>query len=178
MRPIFLSFIALLASVFAQTYRCDWQVIAAGGGMLSGGDYRCGVSVAQTATGFMSNPNLMALIGFWQPEEPVTGIEEKQFEQEVFEPLITRFHQPSPNPFYLRTTLRYSLAAEQPVILQVVDRSGRVVHTMVNSVQKPGTYTISWNGTDKFGSSLPSGVYFCRFIAGSYQKTAKLLFQR
>jgi hypothetical protein len=43
---------------------------------------------------------------------------------------------------------------------------------------KRGAYSINWNGTDDRGRELARGVYFCRFKAGDYHATEKLVLQR
>jgi hypothetical protein len=48
----------------------------------------------------------------------------------------------------------------------------------VNSQQKPGRYSVTWNGRDHLGRSLANGVYFCRFSAGNYRATEKLVLQK
>lgn len=169
--------IAVASSLSAQSHRCDWQVGAAGGGEFSG-NYRCGVTVAQTATGLMSGQSLLAMIGFWQPAV-ATGISERrEMSQEAVAPLVTRLYQPAPNPSTRTVAIRYSLAQERTVSLEVSDIAGRLVRTLANSSQRPGTYTLHWNGKDNSGRAVASGVYFCRFGAGDYQQTFKLMLQR
>ncbi|MEO0085139.1 MAG: FlgD immunoglobulin-like domain containing protein [candidate division WOR-3 bacterium] len=172
-----LALLAVAAGLaLAQSYRCDWQVVATGGGMMSS-DYRCGATIGQTATGRMSGQNLLTLIGFWQPSG-VTGIQERELSQEGITPLVTRLYQPVPNPFIRAVIIRYSLGQERAASLLVCDLSGRLVRTLVNSSQRPGTYTLHWNGKDNLGRAVPNGVYFCRFEAGDYRQTFKLLLQR
>jgi hypothetical protein len=43
---------------------------------------------------------------------------------------------------------------------------------------KRGAYSVTWNGTDDRGRELAHGVYFCRFTAGDYRATEKLVLQR
>ncbi|MCX7732831.1 MAG: T9SS type A sorting domain-containing protein [candidate division WOR-3 bacterium] len=177
MKRGFFILLLLTAVLSAQPFHCDWQVVAGGGGIMSG-NYRCGATIGQTATGRMTGPNLLALVGFWQPE-PATGLEERQqFDQQAVTPLVTRLYQPAPNPFFRRTQVCYSLAEAGPVSLQVLDLSGRVVRTLVNAIQKPGVYRLVWDGRDGSGRALAGGVYFCRFSAGAHRQTTKLLFGR
>ncbi|MEN9978952.1 MAG: FlgD immunoglobulin-like domain containing protein [candidate division WOR-3 bacterium] len=177
MKRLLLALALGAAFLSAQPYRCDWQVVAGSGGIMSG-NYRCGATIAQTATGRMTGTNLLALVGFWQPE-PAVGLEEhREPEQQTVTPLVTRLDPPKPNPFQRRTVLRYSLATPGPVSLQIVDLSGRVVRTLVNSVQMPGVYRLTWDGADQTGRVLAGGVYFCRFRAGEHRQTVKLLLGR
>ncbi len=67
-----LIFFAFTAVLFSQPYRCDWQVTG-----IAGGNYRCGTTLGQTASGLMSGNNLLALIGFWQADVAV-GIQERE----------------------------------------------------------------------------------------------------
>jgi hypothetical protein len=171
----------LLPAVFipalAQPYRCDWQVAATGGGLLTGG-YLCGATCGQTATGLMREANLLALIGFWQPEL-ITGIAEKErFHQQTATSRETRLAPPAPNPFSGTVLLSYTLNGEQRTSIRIYDLAGRVVRTLVDAPQPGGSYALVWDGRDNSGRQLAHGIYLCRFTAGAYQQTVKLLLQR
>jgi hypothetical protein len=43
---------------------------------------------------------------------------------------------------------------------------------------RPGRYSENWSGTDDRGRELARGVYFCRFSAGDYRATEKVVFQK
>jgi flagellar hook assembly protein FlgD len=90
----------------------------------------------------------------------------------------TRLYAPQPNPFRTRLAIRYSLCATGRASVRVCDLAGRVVRTLVNSEQQPGRYSVTWNGHDDRGRELARGVYFCRFTAGDYRATEKLVLQR
>jgi hypothetical protein len=70
----------------------------------------------------------------------------------------------SPNPFVGTTRLTYSLSAgpPSPARLAVYDARGRVVRTLTDRAEGPGTYTVDWDGTDENGKSVAGGVYFYR----------------
>ena len=160
----------------AQNYRCDWSVVGIGGGDMAGSAYKCGATAGQTAAGPITGSNYWALIGFWQPEGQV-GVREQAYSPSQG-PLVTRLYVPQPNPFRTRLAIRYSLAAEGSVTLRVHDLTGRAVRTLANGVMRPGRYSLSWTGTDDRGRELARGVYFCRFSAGDYRSTEKLVLQR
>jgi flagellar hook assembly protein FlgD len=63
-------------------------------------------------------------------------------------------------------------------MLRVHDLTGRVIRTLCASSMKRGTYGITWNGADDRGRELARGVYFCRFTAGDYRATQKLVIER
>jgi hypothetical protein len=160
---------------FGQTYRCDWSVNGIGGGEMTGA-YKCGSTVGQTAAGFITGPVYWGLIGYWLPEGHV-GIQE-QSQRPSGQGLTTHLYSPLPTLFRAATTIRYSLAADGLVSLAVSDITGRVVRLLCKSSVKRGAYSVVWNGTDDRGRELARGVYFCRFSAGGYRQTEKLVLQR
>jgi hypothetical protein len=161
---------------FAQNYKCDWSVNGIGGGEMSSSAYMCGATAGQTAAGQLTGTSYWALIGFWQPEGQ-TGVREQAYSPNQG-PLVTRLDAPQPNPFRTRLAIRYSLSIEGRVTLRVHDLTGRVVRTLADGVVRPGRYSLRWNGTDERGRELARGVYFCRFTAGDYRATEKLVLQR
>jgi flagellar hook assembly protein FlgD len=91
---------------------------------------------------------------------------------------VTHLYSPFPTPFVRGVAIRYSLAAEGRVTLRVHDLTGRVVRTLADGTMRPGRYSLSWNGADDRGREQARGVYFCRFAAGDYRATEKLVLQR
>jgi hypothetical protein len=140
------------------------------------GAYKCGATVGQTAVGPITGSSYWALIGFWQTEGQ-TGVREQAYSPNQG-PLVTRLYAPQPNPSRSHTAIRYSLAAEDRVTLRMHDLTGRVVRTLCASSMKRGAYSMTWNGTDDRGRELARGVYFCRFTAGDYRATEKVVLQK
>jgi hypothetical protein len=179
MRRLTLACIVVCAAVSviqAQNYRCDWSVNGIGGGEMASSAHKCGSTVGQTAAGQLTGTSYWALIGFWQTEGQV-GVREQAYSPNQG-PLVTHLYSPFPTPFVRGVAIRYSLAAEGRVTLRVHDLAGRVVRTLANGVMRPGRYSLSWNGADDRGRELARGVYFCRFTAGDYRATEKLVLQR
>jgi len=52
--------------------------------------------------------------------------------------------------------------------LVVYDSFGRKIETLVDEMQGPGTYTVSWNA-----EGLPAGVYFYILTAGKQMVSGK-----
>ncbi|MEO0078100.1 MAG: FlgD immunoglobulin-like domain containing protein [candidate division WOR-3 bacterium] len=171
-----LACLGALAVLQAQTYRCDWSVVGAGGGEMSSSAYRCGATAGQTAVGTMTGTGFQAFIGFWQIDAPV-GIQE-EVERPGAGVLATRLCSPMPNPARAQVAIRYSLAADGPVSLAVHDITGRVVRQLLATSVRRGAYSVVWNGTDNRGRKLADGVYFAKFTAGEYHRTEKLVVQR
>lgn len=50
---------------------------------------------------------------------------------------------------------------------------GRAVRTLASGRQRPGTYTVTWNGTDGQGRAVPNGIYFYRLDAPGFRVVKK-----
>ncbi|MBM2840398.1 MAG: repeat protein, partial [Bacteroidetes bacterium] len=94
-------------------------------------------------------------------------------EEETGVPLSYSLSQNYPNPFNPTTAISYQLTATSFVSLKVFDVLGREVATLVNKENKPGSYTVTFSG-----SNLSSGVYFYRLQAGEFVATKKLMLLR
>ena len=175
MRTMTMVLLMLAATAGAQ-YRCDWCVVGIGGGVMTSSAYRCGATAGQTAAGSITGTQCWAMIGFWNNSVRMDGIHEQAYSPSQG-PLVTRLYAPQPNPSRA-AALHYTLAVAGNVALSVHDLTGRQVRVLVNSQQKPGRYSVTWDGCDHLGRSLANGVYFCRFAAGDYHATEKLVLQR
>lgn len=65
-----------------------------------------------------------------------------------------------PNPFNPQTTIGFSLPARSLVTLAVFDPLGQLVAELVNGEVEPGNHVARFDG-----SSIASGVYYCRLLA-------------
>lgn len=74
-----------------------------------------------------------------------------------------------PNPFNPSTIIEYKISSTTMVSIKVYDIIGREVAVLVNEVKQPGVYQIAFDG-----EYLASGVYFYKFIAGSYSSVKKM----
>jgi hypothetical protein len=71
-----------------------------------------------------------------------------------------------PNPFNPRTSIAFSLSRRSEVSLEVYDLRGRRVRTLLGGeILEPGTHAQEWNGRDRDGNGVASGVYFYRLRA-------------
>jgi hypothetical protein len=83
-----------------------------------------------------------------------------------------------PNPFTDNVRISYALAAAGNVSLQVRDVAGRTVRTLVNGLQKPGAYSVSWDARDSHGKQVPYGVYFYRLDTPGFRSVKKAVVTR
>jgi hypothetical protein len=83
--------------------------------------------------------------------------------------------QNSPNPFNANTTIRFKLAGAEKVNLSVFNLLGQKVATLVDELLLPGEHSVEWDGRDKRGRELSSGIYFYKLTAGKLSATKKLI---
>jgi chitinase len=75
-----------------------------------------------------------------------------------------------PNPFNPSTKIRFSVPREGVVKLIVYDILGREVSVLFNREVMPGTYEVTFNG-----SNLSSGMYLYSLVSEGYRITKKML---
>jgi hypothetical protein len=78
-----------------------------------------------------------------------------------------------PNPFNPSTTIRYILPHNLNVTLSVCNVFGQVVSILAEGHQEAGIHEVKFDG-----SSLASGMYFCRLHAGKLVAVKKLVLVR
>lgn len=108
--------------------------------------------------------------------EGTAGIEERDMDDKSS--IIDRELSATPNPFNVETLIRYVLSKETTIELAVFNILGEKVKTLVNANQKPGTYSIHWDGKDENGKRVASGIYLYRLKTGNFTNTKKLLILR
>ncbi len=90
-------------------------------------------------------------------------------------PATTMLGSPYPNPFRGSTSLRLALSREGKAKVAVYDLVGRRIRTLVDGVQPAGERTISWDGRDDGGRSVPAGLYLLRFEANGVEQSRRLI---
>lgn len=88
---------------------------------------------------------------------------------EAVEPVVFSLAQNTPNPFNPSTTIRFSLAGETRVTLDIFAVNGAKVATLAEVTMSAGEHEVVWDA-----SGFPSGIYFCRLKAGGNEKTIKM----
>jgi hypothetical protein len=87
-------------------------------------------------------------------------------------------YQNCPNPFNASTTIRYRLSEGGPLTLRVYNAAGQLVSTLLGGEQAAGEHSLAWDGRDRDGHDLSSGVYFLRLETGDAGETKKMLLVR
>ncbi len=85
-----------------------------------------------------------------------------------------------PNPFNPETWIPYRLASDADVKLTIYDINGMVVRRFDVGHRNAGYYTdrtqaVYWDGRNRFGESVESGVYFYHLSAGDYSRTRRMV---
>ena len=99
----------------------------------------------------------------------------------IIVPEETDLHQNYPNPFNPSTTIKYDIGLmdgiNQRVSVNVYNLAGQHVTTLINNESQVGQFYVKWDGSDKFGKMLPSGIYFVQLKTDSgIIKNKKMMF--
>ena len=80
-----------------------------------------------------------------------------------------------PNPFNPITSLDYLLPRRSDVSIRVYNMLGQEIITLLRQEQPYGKYSVSWNGLDKYGKKVASGVYFTELKSRNIRRVTKML---
>jgi len=83
-----------------------------------------------------------------------------------------------PNPFNPSTTIQFAVPEQESPVsvrLEVYNLRGALVRTLVDGVREPGNYSIQWQGKDRLGRPVSSGVYFYRLSTPNFKAVRKMV---
>jgi hypothetical protein len=94
-----------------------------------------------------------------------------------------------PNPTSDRSVLKYiiaspagSLSRQLPISyhgrMDVYNIAGQLVTTLFSGNLAEGEHSLEWNGRDRAGQKVPSGIYFAKLTAGTATSVAKIMVVR
>lgn len=89
-----------------------------------------------------------------------------------------RLLQNIPNPFNPSTTIAFEISLESLVNLDVYRADGRWITNLAHRQHTPGSYRVVWNGQDRAGMDVPSGMYFAKLRAAGEQAVVKMILLR
>ncbi|MGC8859540.1 MAG: T9SS type A sorting domain-containing protein [Ignavibacteria bacterium] len=84
---------------------------------------------------------------------------------EITVPKKLTLSQNYPNPFNPVTKIDYNLPTDAKISMKIYDLSGREIYSLVNTFQKAGTYTVTFDGTN-----LATGIYLYSLVVESNGK--------
>ncbi|MBC8180285.1 S8 family serine peptidase [candidate division KSB1 bacterium] len=83
-----------------------------------------------------------------------------------------------PNPFNPVTKIKYGIPKAVPVELTIFNVLGQQVRLFKERIKPAGYYEIQWDGRNKSGVPVSSGIYFYRFKAGDFVEVKKMMLLR
>jgi hypothetical protein len=83
-----------------------------------------------------------------------------------------------PNPFNQSTSIPYELDTEEKVQLMIYSVSGELVFSKSLGRQPAGNHTWQWNGKNRIGVDLASGIYYYQMVSGQKSQVKSLLLLR
>jgi hypothetical protein len=97
---------------------------------------------------------------------------------EMIIPNSLRLDQNWPNPFNAATRIEYATSRSGHVVLEIYNVLGQKVKTLVDKIQPVGKYSVDWDGTDKYGQVVASGVYFYQVQTNDEIETRKMILMK
>jgi len=83
-----------------------------------------------------------------------------------------------PNPFNPVTTISYGLPEPSDVTINIYDISGRRVRQWLISDQRAGWHVMTWDGTNRQGQPLSTGIYLYSLKAGGFKDIKKMVYMK
>lgn len=80
-----------------------------------------------------------------------------------------------PNPFNPSTKIEFGLPNVTFVTLKIYNILGEEVITLVEKNMSAGTYRVTWDGSDKIGRKVSTGIYLYHIQAGDFVQTKRML---
>lgn len=89
-------------------------------------------------------------------------------------PAVYRLGQNYPNPFNPSTVISFTMGRKGPVDISIFNALGQQVKTLVSGEVDAGTHRVVWDGIDRNGAPVASGVYFYRMVTDKFVDTRKM----
>jgi hypothetical protein len=117
------------------------------------------------------------------PGATLTGAEVVSYDGFTVESLIDvkptsyALQQNAPNPFNPSTMIAFNMPVEADWTIEVFNVAGQLVRDYSGHSQA-GTVEVMWDGTDNFGKSVASGIYFYRARTDQFSETKKMVLMK
>ncbi|MDZ7343497.1 MAG: T9SS type A sorting domain-containing protein, partial [candidate division KSB1 bacterium] len=147
----------------------DWQV-----GSLVSNACLIRIADARDGTPFDQSDSLFQII------DSTVGVQAANLNDTVREFMLLANY---PNPVRWSAinqgiNIMYQLPHRSHVKLTLYDQMGREMIVLTNEDREAGVHQLSWNGLDKRGELVPSGIYLYRLEAGALQRSNKIVIVR
>lgn len=94
---------------------------------------------------------------------------------EDYNPEVFSVSENYPNPFNSTTNIRVYAPTKETITLKVLSPLGEEIATLAQNEEVYGEKIFRWNGKDRNGFSLSSGIYFYQIITSSFSEMRKML---
>ena len=74
--------------------------------------------------------------------------------------------------------MAYHVTRPLQIGVDIHDVRGRLVRTVSQAVEGPGTHVLDWDGLDASGCTAPAGFYMVRVYTGESTRTQKVVLLR
>ena len=81
-----------------------------------------------------------------------------------------------PNPFNGKISFDFIVSSPGLIEFKLFDIAGRIVADQLVLSSAPGRHKISWDGRDRFGKIVASGVYYYQFKLDQYIDKGKITY--
>jgi hypothetical protein len=119
---------------------------------------------------------LQNIASYLMSDEIVAGLDCCEDTREIKpKPLRFEVFGGYPNPFNPTTSISYQVPAAGEVQVEVYDVRGALVRRFDEGMVGPGVHSVVFDGTNRHGWPLASGLYFFRVVYESERQTGKVL---
>jgi uncharacterized delta-60 repeat protein len=93
--------------------------------------------------------------------------------------LALRLSPPQPNPSHGTARLDLEVPSSvSPARVAIYSAGGELVKVVVDGLTQPGRYSVTWDGTNRHGGSVSSGVYFVRLETAGESTARRIVLVR
>ena len=93
-------------------------------------------------------------------------------------PQTFALEQNFPNPFNPTTTIRFFLPEASDISLKIYNSLGQVVRELSTGNLEAGQHSVIWDGTNRQGSKVASGLYIYQLQAGAFIAHRQMLLMK
>jgi hypothetical protein len=116
------------------------------------------------------------IVLYAESEEIVTNIDDISSTTGISDKFS--LEQNYPNPFNPETKIKYILPKSTRITIKIYNLLGQEVITLVDKLQSAGTFEVMWDGKNKLGSPVSSGIYFYQIRTKDFINTKRMMLLR
>ena len=85
-------------------------------------------------------------------------------------------HQNYPNPFNKNTKIPIDMLHGDALRIVIYDMHGKQIKTLSDEFKSAGKYELEWDGTDRFGKQVSTGVYLTIMQTRNFSQARKIMY--